>query len=271
MTSYNEFSSYIEQHARSLATDVVETVMHRLNLSLPSGAVEQTIEMYVNLLGFLGLSLIEEDEEAAPDLLIAWSKQNAAWQVKSGGKLSEIGRRYPVTREYFIDLLTEISDNLGMSVQQNAFIIKRINRLLDVSLNETIFAFEQLSEQVQKETQEELINLSAPLVPVRDNIVIMPLIGYIDEDRSAYITDRVIPRMADMGVSHVIIDYSGVHTINERIAEALHQIGSMIRLMGIQIVVAGLRPDLVRTVVTSGLEVKRVRSYSTVKQALESL
>ncbi|WP_256204335.1 STAS domain-containing protein [Planococcus faecalis] len=149
--------------------------------------------------------------------------------------------------------------------------IKAINAMLDVSLNETFYAFERLTERHQAETRVELISLSAPIVPVLEDVVVLPLIGVMDSYRIAHIMNNVIPRIAEMDVNHVITDFSGVLTIDDHIAQSLQQIGGTLRLMGIHVIIAGLRPDLVQAIVRSGIDMLDAETYATVKQALESV
>lgn len=271
MPAMKRFSDYIGRHAGTLAVEVVDAVLSKMKLQIPESEKDMAVTMYTQLMEFFGESLIADEKEAVPETLLDWSKKNAAMMVAAGGEVSEIVVRYPPTRDVFNDMLTRISLELELDVKENAFVLKKINEMLDISLNETIFAFERFSQQYMKETQKELIKLSAPIVPVKDNIVVLPLIGNIDSDRARHVLDHVIPALADKDVSHVIADYSGVLMINEEIASALYQIGSALRLMGIQIVVAGLRPDLAQTIVKSGIDMSRIHSFATVKQALESI
>lgn len=271
MSSFSRFAEYVSEHAKQLAAEVVETATERMKLHIPEPEREQTVHMYVNLLGFFGQSLLEPERDEVPEAVIEWSKKNAANQVAAGRAISEIVVRYPATRSIFNDMLTRISIELDLSLQEATHVIKQINGVLDASLNETIFAFEEYSDRLQRETQQELAKLSAPIVPVKDNIVILPLIGNIDMDRADYILDHIVPQLADRGVTHVIADYSGVYAIDAQIAAALGKVGNTLRLMGIRVIVAGLRPDLAQSIVSSGLDMKKMESYSTVKQALKNL
>ncbi|RNF38784.1 STAS domain-containing protein [Planococcus salinus] len=271
MGSFERFSQYITENTEALANEVVEKVLAALQLDIPEQEEGQAIAMYIGLLEFFADSLKEGGCEAVPEALIEWSKKNAEVQVATDGRISEIVRRYPPTREVFNDLFTAISLELDLSLKDHAFLMKRINAILDISLNETFFAFERLSEKIQAETENELVKLSAPIVPVKDDIVILPLIGFIDSDRLEHIKGSVIPKIAEKRVDHVITDFSGIMTIDMQTAEAMHQIGSMLRVMGIHLVVAGLRPDLVQAIVSSGIDMSRTEAYATVKQALESI
>lgn len=93
----------------------------------------------------------------------------------------------------------------------------------------------------------------------------------MDERRVRALTDTVIPKILDMGIDYVIVDFSGLLTINPHVAMALHQVGNTLRLMGIQVISTGLRPNLVQVAVNSGIKLSAIRTFASVKQALESL
>lgn len=271
MSSFTEFCGYITASPRTLAEQVVDRVLAKIDQDIPAEERLRAVEMYEELLGYLGETIGNEADLEVPDALIEWSKQNAEMQVSSGGKISEIVVRYPPTRVVIAELFTELSVKSGLSLEENALVIKRINTLLDVSLNETFFAFERLQEKYEAEMQSEMIALSAPIVPVADDVVVLPLIGYLDSYRVNHILTNVIPHIAEMDVYHVITDFSGVLKIDDQTAEAIQHIGGTLSLMGIHVVVAGLRPDLVQTIVQSGIQLASADAYATVKQALESL
>lgn len=271
MSSFTEFCGYITTSPRTLAEQVVDRVLAKIDQDIPAEERLRAVDMYEELLGYLGKTIGEESDLEVPDALIEWSKQNAEMQVSAGGKISEIVVRYPPTRVIMAELFTELSVKSGLSLEENALVIKRVNTLLDVSLNETFFAFERLQEKYEAEMQSEMIALSAPIVPVADDVVVLPLIGYLDSYRVNHILTNVIPHIAEMDVYHVITDFSGVLKIDDQTAEAIHHIGSTLSLMGIHVVVAGLRPDLVQTIVQSGIQLTSTDAYATVKQALESL
>jgi rsbT co-antagonist protein RsbR len=198
-------------------------------------------------------------------------KKNAEGQVSSGGKISEIVIRYPSTRETFTDILTRISLEFGLSLKENAYILKRINAILDISLNETIFAFEQISDQYKKEIQIKIDELSAPVILIKEGIAILPLIGAIDSDRATYILDKVVPKIAELKLNYLIVDFSGILTIDVEIARYLYQIENVLRLLGICTILTGLRPELARTIVNGGFDMSSIQTFSHLKRALESL
>ena len=273
MSTVEQFSFYISENARSISNEIVDYVVGRIQPGISQEEKEMALSMYIKLLGFFSESLKNgyDNENFAPEHLIEWSKKNAEMQVASGGRLSDIIVRYPMTRDIFTDIVARISIELSLSIEDTGAIIKKINSILDVSLSETVFAFERLSDESKNALQKELISLSAPIVPIRDEVVVLPLVGYIDEDRARFIMETAVPKIAAMNVDYVIIDFSGVLTVNRSVAQSLHQIGSMLFIMGIQVVTTGLRPELVQVAVNSNIKISSARSFSTVKQALETI
>lgn len=271
MNALNDFTQHIHEQVAPMANEIVDKVIGRLNIEIMPEERGQAVGMYEAFLKFLADVLEKEQTEAVPAALIEWSRKNAEMVVSLDEDISLIVVRYPPTRDVFTELFTDLSVEFGLTVRENAFIIKRINNLLDVSLTETFSAFERFSKKKQEETQAELVKLSAPIVPIQDGVAVIPLIGFLDERRVQHILHNVIPQVADMDIDYVITDFSGVVTINEKVAEALQQIGGTLRLMGIHVLSAGLRPDLAQTIVNSGISMSKIESFSTVKQALKSM
>lgn len=273
MNGFSGLSAYISENTTRLANEIVNSVLYDLNIEIPDWEKEQAVTMYITLLEFFSQSLSSEceNQKKLPDTLIEWSKKNGEIQAAADDKISEIIVRYPPTREIFIDMLTDLSVEFNFSLRENVFVIKRINALLDVSLNETILAYEELSIQYKKRAEKEMAALSAPIVPVKDNVVVLPLIGEINEYRADYIMKYVISEIADMDIDYVIADFSGIGTLNMETAASLHQIGKMLRLMGIRVITTGLRPETVLALVRSGIDMSTSRMYTNVKQALENL
>lgn len=271
MSNVDQFSSYISENAHSISKEVVDYVVDRSKPGISEEEKEMALSMYVKLLGFFSDSVKNDSESFMPEHLIEWSKNNAQMQVNSGGKLSDIIVRYPLTRDIFTEILIRIGLDIELSTADTGRIIKGINRVLDVSLSETVLAFEDLSDQSKAKLQKELVSLSAPIVPIRDEVVVLPLVGYIDEERTKYIMETTVPKIAAMNVDYVIMDFSGVMTINHHVAVSLHQIGNMLRIMGIQVVSTGIRPELVQVAINSDINLSSAFAFSTVKQALETI
>lgn len=118
-------SNHLTTNAEELALEIVNGVLNNMELEIPDSEREQAIKMYVSFINFLAESLFTGSDDV-PDALLGWSKNNATGQVTEGGKISEILVRYPPTREVFTDLVTNISKQFGLSLDEHGSIIKQL-------------------------------------------------------------------------------------------------------------------------------------------------
>ncbi|MBM7579060.1 STAS domain-containing protein [Jeotgalibacillus terrae] len=266
-----KFAEYVSGHKAEMAEEIVDAVINRANLTISAEERKGAIQMYKDFLTFLG-DIAEKHRTTAPDALISWSKENAARQVAAGGKISEIIVRYQPTREVFIEVVNEIGEQLKLCIKEQSEIIKKVDLLLDTSLNETVFAYEAMTERMEERYQEEAARLSAPIVPVREGVVVLPLIGEMTAFRARYILENVLPELAGSDIHYAIIDFSGITPVEIEVAQYLNQMKGMLQLLGVQVLATGFRPDTVKSLVDSGLvDFKNTRAFTTVKQALDSL
>lgn len=268
MSLQNKIATYFAKNATLLAVQLVEGVLQKMNLIISEEEKQRAIEMYIKLFQFLGISILEGTDDIAEELL-SWSKKNAEHQVSSGGKISEIAVRYPPTREVFLDLITKLTEVFGISFKDSKSIIIRFNSMLDVSLNETILAFEMLSERYEEKTQRELAELSAPVVLIQEGVAVLPLVGEINSYRAGYILEKGVPKIVALQLKYIIIDYSGILNLNQEIINNLKSIGDILVLLGIHVIVTGIRPELAFTVVNSGMDMSSFKTFTHVKHALE--
>jgi len=134
-------------------------------------------------------------------------------------------------------------------------------------LQDSIDAREQLSATVRE--------LSSPVVPVLDGILVMPLIGAIDNERADLLLSSLLSAIEKERASYVIIDVTGVPLIDTHVAKTLLQAARAATLLGTQPVLVGLRPELAQTIVGLGVDfsslITRTDLQSGVGYALDSL
>jgi rsbT co-antagonist protein RsbR len=268
MASALRISEYLVNNKEALAAKIVDGVLNKMDLTIPELERKRAVTMHIELMESLGEYILNE-EERIPESLLFWSKRNAA-MVSFEGKISTIAVRYPPTRDVITDILTELGMEYNLGLKELSKLIKQVNRLLDISLNETIETYEHLADEYRLQAQIELAEVSTPIVPVKDGVVILPLVGYMNSCKAQYIMERVIPKIADSGARDVIVDFSGVPSLEVEMAFRLKQIAQMLRLMGIHVITTGISPKLAQLVVHAGIDLSQT-TFLTLKQALESL
>ncbi len=263
-------STYLINESTLLAEDIVKRVLEKINTTIPVDEQNKAISMYNNFFEYLG-RLLKNEEEKAPAGLLEWSRLNAEGQVGESGRISEIVKRYAPTREVFADLVLNFSDQFNLSTKDTVLLLKRINQMLDISLDETVLAYEHYSELYKEQLRKEVEDLSAPIVPIMEGIAVLPLIGKIDYDRADFLLNKVVPEISQLQLNYLITDFSGISHLDEVTARNIHEIGNVLRILGIDIITSGITPTLALTAVHSGINLSRITSFATVKHALDYL
>lgn len=260
----------LQQNSPKIAKEMVDSILELIGVEIPMQEIDQAILVYTEYLSFLGNSIRNKDETTSKGLL-EWSKQNGEREAAKGGRVSDILFRYPPTRLVFIDIMAEISLRHGVDTEDLIWINKRVNNMLDISINETVFAFERQTSKQMKEVQEEVDILSTPVVPVQENVAVLPLVGKLDHDRARLILERAIPLVANQKIQSLIIDFSGIVTIDATIAKHIFDIHNVLRLLGVQSIATGMRPELAQAAVEGGVDFSSITTFATVKEAVDSL
>ncbi|RSD25436.1 STAS domain-containing protein [Mesobacillus subterraneus] len=260
----------LQHNANSIAKEMVQNIIQNIGVEIPKTEIDQAIVVYTEYLGFLG-EVIHHDEESAPAALLEWSRNNGEREAAKGGRISDIILRYPPTRLVFIDKMAEISLKHGVNTEDLLSINKKVNNMLDISINETVFAFERLNAKLMKEVQDEVNILSAPVVPVQENVAVLPLVGKMDHDRATLIMEKAVPMVAKQKIQCLIIDFSGIVTIDATIAKHVFDIHNVLRLLGVESIATGMRPELAQAAVEGGVDFSSIKTFATVKQAIDSI
>lgn len=270
MNSISAVANELQQNAKEIAQEMVDKIVEMIGLEIPQPEIDQAISVYTGYLGFLGDSIISFDE-TTPDALLEWSRTNGEREAAKGGRISDIILRYPPTRLVFIDKMTEICLKHDLNIGDLIWINKRINNMLDISINETVFAFERQNADLMKEVQDEVNILSAPVVPIQENVAVLPLVGKMDYDRATLIMEKALPKIAEQKIQCLIIDFSGIVTIDATIAKHIFDIHNVLRLLGIDAIATGLRPELAQAAVEGGVDFSSIKTFATVRQAMISI
>ena len=270
MNSITAVANELQQNSEKISREMVEKILELIGVEIPQSEINQAIEVYTEYLGFLGDS-IKNNDETNPDALLEWSRNNGEREAAKGGRVSDIILRYPPTRLVFIDKMAEICLKHSLKVEDLVWINKRVNNMLDISINETVFAFERQNSKLMKDVQDEVNILSAPVVPVQENVAVLPLVGKMDHDRATLIMERAVPLVAKQKIQCLIIDFSGIVTIDATIAKHIFDIHNVLRLLGVDSIATGMRPELAQAAVEGGVDFSSINTFSTVKQAIESI
>ncbi|WP_253669433.1 STAS domain-containing protein [Streptoalloteichus tenebrarius] len=116
--------------------------------------------------------------------------------------------------------------------------------------------------------QQQLMELSTPVIKLWDNVLAVPLIGTLDSARSQVAMESLLQAIVDHQAAVAILDITGVPTIDTMVAQHLLKTAMAARLMGAECVISGIRPQIAQTMVQLGIELGEVNTRGTLADAL---
>ncbi len=212
--------------------------------------------------------------------------------TRSGGFQDIDGRAWDEVR----DLLTEVSGARAkqgstpsetatfiFSLKQSLFVILRgamagepevlaealwsISTLLDKLGLFTIEVFQKSRDQIIVRQQQELLELSTPVVKLWQDILALPLIGTLDSARTQVVMESLLQKIVETGAAIAIIDITGVPTVDTLVAQHLMKTIAAARLMGADCIISGIRPQIAQTIVHLGVNLEDVVTKATLADA----
>jgi rsbT co-antagonist protein RsbR len=146
--------------------------------------------------------------------------------------------------------------------------IWRANLLVDKLGLYTTEISQKTREEVIARQQEELLELSTPVVKLWEGVLALPLIGTLDSARTQVVMESLLEQIVTTGAEIAIIDITGVPTVDTLVAQHLIRTVAAARLMGADCIISGIRPQIAQTIVHLGLELDVV-SKATMAAAFE--
>lgn len=122
--------------------------------------------------------------------------------------------------------------------------------------------------QSQRQLNDLVFQLALPIIPVRDDVLVAPLVGAIDAARAEQLLNQVLDQVAARRARAIIIDVTGVPLVDGQVARALVQTAHTVRLLGCETILTGVRPEVAQTMVSIGLDETGLRTAATLQQGL---
>jgi rsbT co-antagonist protein RsbR len=155
----------------------------------------------------------------------------------------------------------------GKDTQAMADELWASTQLLDRLGLYTTEMFQKGREEVIARQQQELLELSTPVVKLWDNILALPLIGTLDSERTQVVMESLLQKVVETGAAIAIIDITGVPTVDTLVAQHLLKTVAAARLMGADCIISGIRPQIAQTIVHLGVNLSEVTTKATLADA----
>jgi rsbT co-antagonist protein RsbR len=153
--------------------------------------------------------------------------------------------------------------------EQQMATVWAISTLVDRMAQQTVGAYQETREDLIKRQQQDLLELSTPVIKLFEGVLAVPMIGTLDSSRTQVVMETLLQRIVETGSRLAIIDITGVPTVDTLVAQHLLKTVSAIRLMGAECIISGIRPQIAQTMVHLGIELQGIASKATLADALQ--
>jgi rsbT co-antagonist protein RsbR len=143
-----------------------------------------------------------------------------------------------------------------------------LTALVDRMAQWTVTTYQRTREDVIVRQQQELLELSTPVVKLWDGVLAVPMIGTLDSSRTQLVMESLLQRIVDTGSELAIIDITGVPTVDTLVAQHLLKTVTAIRLMGADCIISGVRPQIAQTIVHLGIDLQGIVTKASLADAL---
>src|SRR6187402_1479068 len=255
-----ELVEHLRQHSAALREEWVSRIQaaHLLSAMTPQEITDETRSVYDNYVEVLETGSVEALQHYARDL--------SERIIPRGVETDEV-----------VGIVLLLRDVLARSLfekYQSDFDL--LNRVLDAYepaanriSNIVAGNFVGERERVIRQQQEAIRELSTPVLQVRERLLILPIIGVLDGQRARQLTEQLLRGIRDNRAKVVVIDITGVPTIDSTVANHLVQTVDASRLMGASVIITGLSPEIAQTLVTLGVELGKVNAVGDLQGGIE--
>ena len=237
----------------------------------PDGTILRANPAFLSVMGYTEGEIagkhhrlfVSPEETRSPEYASFW-QELAAGKMKSGQfhRLAKGGNAVWLEANY--NPVFDLEGRVERVVKFATDITEKVE-----SARNTEVALKQVreAERIREEMHRTLEEMSTPVMPIWDGILLLPLIGVVDSSRTDHAVTKTLERINETRARVFLLDISGVPAVDTAVANQLLKITKATQLMGCETVISGLSPAIARTMVELGVEVGQVRTTATLRDA----
>ena len=255
-----ELVAHLREHRTQLRREWANRITdaHLLTAMTPQEVFSEATSVYDNYVGVLETGSVEALQDYARDL--------SERIIPRGVETNEVVGIVLLLRDVLArSLFEKYHDDFGL-----------LNRVLDAYepaanriANTVAVSFVQERERVIRQQADAIRELSTPVLQVRERLLILPIIGVLDDQRADQLTEQLLGGIRRHRAKVVVIDITGVPEITAEVANHLVQAVDASRLMGAGVIITGLSPEIAQTLVTIGVDLTKMNTVGDLQGGIE--
>ena len=192
--------------------------------------------------------------------------------VDTGARYAEAGLSFSAWfatgRTLRSKLVPLLIDALADEPERLADALRGVSIFIDLVILSVADSFIEAKQRIILEQQDVLRGLSTPVLELRNGLLLVPLIGFIDSERALLLTGKLLEAIAAKRAKAVVLDITGVPAVDSAVANHLMQTVQATQLMGAHTLISGLSPENAQTLVRLGLDLGRLNTVGTLSDGV---
>lgn len=215
--------------------------------------------------------IFNTESDAPTEAFDEWVTSIAKDTAHLSTPLDEIISEFLSVQEQYFDVVQYYIEESTTMLSHKE--VNTLNRVISQSFRKIMSEFSKRnieeSNRMLKAQQEMIVELSTPVIKIKQDVAILPLVGDIDTHRAQVIFDKTLEQCNNMQIEELVIDLSGVAIIDTMVAAQIFQVIDGLKLIGTIASLSGIRPEIAQTAVQLGINFRNIKIYSSLAQAIQ--
>lgn len=243
-----------------------KTLFGNSNIMSNDEITDFSIEFLELMLGLLDSEDPLDHEQPAFKTLQIFFRNMSKQILVRGGKMDDFVRYMQFLQRCFIESLEE---NKDMKFEDTRAILLLLSSVFNELTLSVFQAYLDEKEKTIHAQQQELRETSTPITEIWDGVLTLPIIGTLDSNRTMLVMEALLNRIAKDRAMAVVMDLTGVHSVDSQVSHHMIQMVRAIQLMGAAAILTGIRPEIARAMTSLNIDLGNVITRASLSDGLK--
>ncbi|AQU80640.1 MULTISPECIES: STAS domain-containing protein [Planococcus] len=255
-----------------LIHEEVNTNLQAEQLQMNKDFIEVVNRIRIDFVDLIGQSISNScDIQGVYANIQRWGEKTGNFFLENNRSLEDALVEVSLFRKHIGTVIKTEAVHKKVAIQVVFDIMETFHSLLDYAAVSYTEAYTVSYRRKLACARKEFLELSSPVVPVSDQIAVLPLVGSIEIDRARYILEKTLLATNQLKITVLIVDLSGVVRVDSIVAEQIIKIIQSLKLVGIRSVLTGIRPEIAAMLVGIGVDLKDIEIGGSLKRVLHQM
>lgn len=211
------------------------------------------------------------ETDGAGEALEKWVEMVATARARQSVPLYEVIAQIRIFRKIYWSYVRKFfEENVEADSKDALEWAETLNNSFDFIIERFAISHYEADQRILNSQREMIYELSSPVIPIKKGIGILPLVGDIDTHRAKIILETALDQSVKQQLDTLCIDLSAVAIIDTMVAQQIFQVMASLKIIGVESVLSGIRPEIAQTAITLGIDFKNIKVHANLMRALET-